>query len=206
MAEGTAGKRRASPHTLEEANRFATIADASEGRPIASWKILQVQVAAGDFADACHHAAAIAARDPFLGAGAWAMVGSALSRAQKLESAHEALQNAVDLLQKIRIPSDRSCQSAMIALEYIRMGRSDRALPMVPYIEEERGRHLCEVAEALIQAGDHETLKSILLACADSRDSVVKLCGVLAKAFPEQAVLIAEALLGALKQSCHELQ
>jgi hypothetical protein len=54
-----------------------------------------------------------------------------------------------------------------------------------------------EIAAALAEAGDRDNFKQLLLPCAYYLDAAYKMCGFLARLYPEQADEIAPVVLPA---------
>jgi hypothetical protein len=53
-----------------------------------------------------------------------------------------------------------------------------------------------EIAAALAEAGDKEHFKQLLLPCSYYLDAAYRMCGLLARLYPEQAAAVAEVLNG----------
>jgi tetratricopeptide (TPR) repeat protein len=96
---------------------------------------------------------------------------------------------------------------ALATLERIQDGSQESALKEIAVIQAERGLgedavrtaeminkskevHLPEIAEALLEAGDREHFKRLLLPCAHDPESAGKMFLLLLKAYPEQAASV----------------
>jgi len=58
----------------------------------------------------------------------------------------------------------------------------------------DRDEHLLEVASTLVEMGDAEHFKQLLIPCADYLDAAYLICVYLAKLYPQQATAIASEL------------
>lgn len=81
---------------------------------------------------------------------------------------------------------------AVIAAGQARHGLGSAAVDTALEILTNSGTHLTVVADALAEAGDVKNLKRLLGRCGDSRQAAYGLCIPLAKAYPGQALIIAE--------------
>jgi hypothetical protein len=81
-----------------------------------------------------------------------------------------------------------------IAEAKVRVGDGKAALLMTDAILRNRSEFLYHIAIALAEAGDRDNFKRLLLPCAYYLDAAYRMCGLLARLYPEQAGAVAEAV------------
>jgi len=85
----------------------------------------------------------------------------------------------------------RSKRLALIANRFAEVGFAEESLVTLQAITINRNEHLIEVTSIMAQCGEREQLKALLIPCANYLDSTYKICGLLSKLYPEQAMSIA---------------
>jgi tetratricopeptide (TPR) repeat protein len=82
-----------------------------------------------------------------------------------------------------------------IATAQARAGFGPDALVTAEAILTEREKHLPAIAEALLDAGDLASFKQLLIPCAAYLEAAYTMCGLLARAYPDQANAIAAVII-----------
>jgi uncharacterized protein YerC len=82
-----------------------------------------------------------------------------------------------------------------IATAQARAGFGFDALVTAEAILTERENHLPAIAEALLDAGDLANFKQLLIPCANYLEAAYTMCGLLARAYPDQANAIASVII-----------
>jgi hypothetical protein len=88
-----------------------------------------------------------------------------------------------------------------IAEAKVRVGDGKAALLMTDAILRNRSEFLYHIATALAEAGDKVNFKQLLLPCAYYLDAAYRMCGLLARLYPEKAEKIAEVVQGSSESS-----
>jgi hypothetical protein len=81
-----------------------------------------------------------------------------------------------------------------IATIQAQVGFGEQALRTAEAILTDRNEHLPEIAKALVEVGDRENFKRLLVPCAYYLDAAYRMCGLLARVYPEQASAVAEVV------------
>jgi hypothetical protein len=113
-------------------------------------------------------------------------IAATQAKAGEEERARATFAAAVEAVNCIERESDRAYPLQAIATSQAEAGYTDMALLTTEGILTERGRHLTEVAAAFAKAIDREGLKGMLIPCAYYLDAAHRLCGLLARLYPEQ--------------------
>ncbi|GAK56349.1 tetratricopeptide repeat domain protein [Candidatus Vecturithrix granuli] len=111
------------------------------------------------------------------------------------ETAQMTFIMAIKIAQTIEEVEDRVKVLQTIAHTQIRAGFGEQAVQTAMTILTNRNKHLPEIAETLVDVGNKEHFKQLLIPCAAYLDSAYRMCGLLARLYPEQATAIAEILL-----------
>jgi len=74
----------------------------------------------------------------------------------------------------------------------IKGGYGEHALHTAKLILTSREMHLPQIADALVDVGDKDHFKRLLIPCACYLDAAYLMCGLLARVYPEQASAIAK--------------
>lgn len=81
-----------------------------------------------------------------------------------------------------------------IAVAQALAGFGDQAVRTAEAILTKRNQRLPEINEALAKSGDKENFKRLLIPCAHYMDAAYRMCGLLARLYPEQASAVAEVV------------
>lgn len=124
-------------------------------------------------------------------------IAEAQARVGEVQSARETFTLALQTAQQIEDEAKRAEALGAIAESQVKAGFSEQAVRTAGLILTKRNEHLPEIASALVEAGDKEHFKQLLIPCAYYIDSAYEMCGLLARLYPEQAGAIAEVVMQA---------
>ncbi len=117
-----------------------------------------------------------------------------LAKATKSEEAKEVFDQALKVADGIKDGDERAWALRAIAEALAKAGQGERAVEVAERIQIERNKHLPAIAAALVEAGDKENFKRLLLPCAYHLDAAYEMCRLLARVYPQQAMAIAEVV------------
>ena len=98
---------------------------------------------------------------------------------------------ALELLQVVPEGDARARLLEAIVAIHLEVGAGAQAVEMAERIVTERNLYLPKVASALVLAGDLDSFKRLLLPCASYQDAAYRMCGLLARVYPDQAEAVA---------------
>jgi hypothetical protein len=101
---------------------------------------------------------------------------------------------AIETVNRISNEKTKAKVLGGIAAVQARNGCSERALQTIQAILVDRALQLPQIVQVLVEAKDKEGLKLFLLPCAGYPEVAYKICGMLARVFPEQATAIARVV------------
>lgn len=104
---------------------------------------------------------------------------------------------ALQTAQVIEVGWARALALRAISAAQAQAGLGEEAVRTAGLILTKRNDHLPEIAEALVRVGDKARFKQLLIPCAYYIDSAYRMCGLLARLYPEQARVIAEVVMQA---------
>jgi tetratricopeptide (TPR) repeat protein len=143
------------------------------------------------------HALKVAGRIELAGSKAevLAEIAAGLAQAGERERAKKVLEHALKGAEEIEEARDNALALMKIAGKLARAGWEQEAVKVAKAIPTER-KCLPEIAEVLVEAGDKERFKQLLLPCAYYLDAAYRMCGLLARLYPEQAGAVADIVKG----------
>ncbi|NJL67361.1 MAG: hypothetical protein HC894_12360 [Microcoleus sp. SM1_3_4] len=110
----------------------------------------------------------------------------------------EALLKTFDaaLQAKDKIDDEKKCVESLRAIAQIQSlaGFGEQAVKTVEAIVTNRNQYLPKVAAFLVETGDKQNFKKLLIPCAYYLDSAYEMCGYLARLYPEKAKVVAKFL------------
>lgn len=116
--------------------------------------------------------------------------------AGEMEEAMRTFSEAIETAKQIEmLPAPHPLVE--IAKAQIRAGLSAEVFKTTTAMLTNRNRFLPEFADALAEAGDRDNFKQLLFPCAYYLDATYKMCGPLARLYPEYAIAIADIILRA---------
>lgn len=121
------------------------------------------------------------------------LIGSAQAAAGDQQRAQHTLAAAFNSAWRIEKETERAEALTAVAIAQIRAGFSQEAIQTTDSILVARNQHLLSIAEAFANQGDREHFKQLLVPCAYYADAVPRLCGLLARGYPEQAETLLQA-------------
>ncbi|MEQ8462637.1 AAA family ATPase [Coleofasciculus sp. E1-EBD-02] len=112
------------------------------------------------------------------------------------EEIEVAFSVALKTAQEIDSESIRSHTLGNIAKELVQAGFIDQAIKTLKMIRTERNWQLPEIAAAFVEKGDKTNFKQLLIPCSYSLYAAHRMCGHLARLYPEKAAKIQKLLSG----------
>ena len=110
------------------------------------------------------------------------------------EEAKAAFSLALKAAQEIDSESIRSHALGNIAKEQVQAGFGDQAIKTTKMIRTERNWQFPAIAAAFVEKGDKTNFKQLLIPCSYSLYAAYRMCGHLARLYPENAEEIAKVL------------
>lgn len=83
---------------------------------------------------------------------------------------------------------------AAIAVTHAQAGLPNNAMKAAEKILTERNERLPEIASAFVELSDRECFKKLLIPCAHYLDAAYRMCGLIARSYPEQASAVTDIL------------
>lgn len=191
VAQAQAGERDAALAT------FAIALETTKG--IKDWmdrvQVLQdiaiAQVQARDFAAALETAQGI---EKWRRVEVLAAIAAAQVRTGEQEAGRTTFAAAFETVQNISEERARTTALESIAKAQVRADFGEQAVHTSEAILARRNKHLPEIADALVKSGDKENFKRLLIPCANYLAAAYRMCGLLARLYPEQASAVAEVV------------
>ena len=118
-------------------------------------------------------------------------IGVALAKVDHEKAASVFL----DALQMAQEAENPSAMLSRIAASQAKAGLRAQAIQTAERIVSARDENLPEVAAAFVEARDIVGFKTLLLECVFYLSAACRMCGILAKIYPEQATKVAEVVL-----------
>jgi hypothetical protein len=146
-------------------------------------EVVMAQVRAGEWAAALETARAIPTPE---------RCGAALRRYAEAQAQVGELAAALTTARSITYEPERVVALREVAAAQARAGLGEQALRTCDGILLHPEHHLPLVGAALAEAADREHFKRLLPPCAGDLDAAFRMCGLLARLYPEQAGTIAE--------------
>jgi hypothetical protein len=190
-AQEQAGQAEAGRLTLEQALQAATAIDDPDPRSEALVHVAAAQARAGQAEAAIQTACAI--DDPDQRSEALRCLAAELvGAANRGQAAPDIPQQAMQAMSAVSSEQERAGLLESVARIQVRSGLSDDAIATARLILVEREKHLPAIVQSFLEATDRTPFKELLISCADHLQSAWAVCGLLARAYPEQAAAIAE--------------
>lgn len=101
---------------------------------------------------------------------------------------------ALETARDIKYEDHRSFALSRIASTMAQTSFPKQTLETLEMITVNRDEHLPEIAGAFAESNDKESFKHLLIPCVYYLDAAYKMCGLLARLYPEQAAGIAEVI------------
>jgi hypothetical protein len=191
---GTIAYTQARAGQAEAALQTAQTIENPDRRSTALGHIAEAQARAGQAEAALQRAQAIA--DPYWRSVALRDIVKALvASGNDTRAAQGILQEAMQTLNAVSHEWQRTELLESIACLQVSVGVPDQAMTTTRLILINRHEHLPAIVESFLQANDRSAFKELLIPCAFHLQSAWKVCGMLARAYPEQSTAIAEAAL-----------
>ncbi|MFW6097417.1 MAG: hypothetical protein ACOC9Z_05050, partial [Chloroflexota bacterium] len=121
---------------------------------------------------------------------------SALGEIAAAQAQAGDLDAALETAAQIENDWQRAWALREIAKAQSKSGFGHESITTSTLIVTDQNEYLPAIAEALAEAGDKENFKRLLVPCAYYLDAAYKMCGLLAKLYPEQAKVIAAIVIG----------
>jgi tetratricopeptide (TPR) repeat protein len=126
-----------------------------------------------------------------------AEIAAGLAQAEERAEAKEVLEQALKSVREIEDARHKALTLMKITKKLARLGWEQEAVKVAEAIPTERVPEIAEAAEAIVEVGDKENFKRLsLIPCAYYLDAAYKMCGLLARLYPEQATAVAEVVHG----------
>jgi hypothetical protein len=119
----------------------------------------------------------------------------ALARIAESQAEAGEFDAALHMVQSITEDYYRSEALAKIAEQQAQAGQFDAAIDTSKFILVERGVHLYYIIKAMIQAGDREVFKRILVSSAQDLLTTYKVVGLLFEVYKDQSKSLSETIL-----------
>jgi hypothetical protein len=160
-----------------------------------AWEhLVEAQARAGQAAAAIHTACAI--EGPDRRAEALRSLGAKLVGAAHSGPVAQAIsQEVLQAMSAVSSEQERAGLLESVAHIHVRSGLADQAIATARLILVEREKHLPAIVKSFLEARDRTAFKELLLSCAGHLQSAWEVCGLLARAYPEQATAIAQVVL-----------
>jgi tetratricopeptide (TPR) repeat protein len=113
------------------------------------------------------------------------------ARAGDSEAVRGTLDVAMEAADNLSDQTERARELSGIARVFAEAGFAARALNIAERLLSERDAWLPSIAESFAEAGDLNHFKRLLSLCAYYRNAAYRMCGLLARFYPEQATAVA---------------
>lgn len=123
-------------------------------------------------------------------------IAEAQAQAKQSAAAQATFAAAVEVTRSIEDKYSRSEKLMWIAERLIKAQFREQAVQTITPVLTENGDTPLRVATILAEAGNREHFKQLLIPCASSLDSAYRMCGLLARLYPEQAAVVAKVVMG----------
>jgi hypothetical protein len=118
-----------------------------------------------------------------------------LAAGNQTQFASEVLNKAVQAVNAVSTEDQRGRLLESIACIQVRLGLADQAMATARLILVDREKRLPTIVKCVVEANDRSALSEWAISCAANLESAWTVCGLLAKAYPEQASAIAQVAL-----------
>jgi hypothetical protein len=112
-----------------------------------------------------------------------------------VQAAQDISQEALQAISAVSSEQERAGLLESVAGIQARSGLSDQAIATARLILVEREKYLPAIVGSFLEANDRTAFKELLISCAAHLQSARAGCGLLARAYPEQAAAIARVAL-----------